>query len=59
MSLTDKASKQIASLYAQQATAESFIFSDFNDSELRNITGKLTLLKERMGKALLKIAAET
>lgn len=59
MSLTDKASKQIASLYAQQATADSFIFSDFDDSELRNITDKLTLLKERMGKALLKIAAET
>jgi DNA-binding MarR family transcriptional regulator len=59
MSLTDKASKQIASLYTQQATADSFIFSDLNDGELRNITDKLTLLKERMGKALLKIAAET
>jgi MarR family transcriptional regulator, organic hydroperoxide resistance regulator len=59
MSLTDKASKQIASLYAQQATTESFIFSDFDDIELRSITDKLTLLKERMGKALLKIAAES
>jgi DNA-binding MarR family transcriptional regulator len=59
MSLTDKASKQIASLYTQQSTTDGFIFSDFSESELRNITDKLTLLKERMGKALLKIAAET
>lgn len=59
MSLTDKASKQIASLYAQQANTDGFIFSDFSESELRDITDKLTLLKERMGKALLKIAAET
>jgi len=59
MSLTDKASKQIASLYAKQSSADGFIFSDFSESELRNITDKLTLLRERMGKALLKIAAET
>lgn len=59
MSLTDKASKQIASLYAQQTAADSFIFSDLDDGELRSVTDKLTLLKERMGKALLKIAAET
>ncbi len=49
MSLTDKASKQIASLYAKQSTAEGFIFSDFSESELRNITDKLDLAQGANG----------
>lgn len=58
MSLTDKASKQISNLYARQAVSDSFIFADFSDRALRDVTDKLTLIKERLAKASLRIAAE-
>jgi MarR family transcriptional regulator, organic hydroperoxide resistance regulator len=58
MSLTDKASKQIASLSLHQERLNDFIFSDLDDRALGDITGKLTMLKNRLEKASLRFAAE-
>jgi MarR family transcriptional regulator, organic hydroperoxide resistance regulator len=58
MSLTDKACKQIASLSLHQERLNDFIFSDLDDRALGDITGKLTMLKNRLEKASLRFAAE-
>ena len=58
MSLTDKACKQIASLSLHQERLNDFIFSELDDRELGDITGKLTMLKNRLEKASLRFAAE-
>jgi MarR family transcriptional regulator, organic hydroperoxide resistance regulator len=58
MSLTDKASKQIASLSSRQEMLNEFIFSDFDDRALVDIAGKLAALKNRLEKATLRFAAE-
>jgi DNA-binding MarR family transcriptional regulator len=58
MSLTDKACKQIASLSSHQERLNDFIFSDLDDRALRDVTGKLTTLKNRLEKASLRFAAE-
>jgi MarR family transcriptional regulator, organic hydroperoxide resistance regulator len=58
MSLTDKACKQIASLSLHEERLNDFIFSDLDDRALGDITGKLTMLKNRLEKASLRFAAE-
>jgi DNA-binding MarR family transcriptional regulator len=58
MSLTDKACKQIAGLSLHQERLNDFIFSDLDDRALADITGKLTMLKNRLEKASLRFAAE-
>src|ERR1700694_4276707 len=58
MSLTDKACKQIASLSSHQERLNDFIFADLDDHALGDITGKLTMLKNRIEKASLRFAAE-
>ena len=56
MSLTDKTYKHIAALTSQQEELNNFIFGEFSDRELREFTGKLAALKNRLEKASLKVA---
>jgi DNA-binding MarR family transcriptional regulator len=58
MSLTDKAYKHIANLASQQEALNEFIFAEFDDRELTELTGKLALLKDRLEKACLKVAMD-
>jgi MarR family transcriptional regulator, organic hydroperoxide resistance regulator len=58
MSLTDKTYKHIASLASQQEALNEFIFAEFGDRELTELTGKLALLKDRLEKACLKVAMD-
>ena len=58
MSLTDKTYKHIASLASQQEALNEFIFAEFDDRELTELTGKLALLKDRLEKACLKVAMD-
>jgi DNA-binding MarR family transcriptional regulator len=58
MSLTDKTYKHIASLASQQEALNEFIFAEFGDRELNELTGKLALLKDRLEKACLKVAMD-
>src|SRR6202158_5250945 len=58
MSLTDKTYKHIASLASQQEALNEFIFAEFGDRELTELTGKLALLKDRLAKACLKVAMD-
>jgi len=58
MSLTDKTYKHIASLASQQEALNEFIFAEFGDRELTELTSKLALLKDRLEKACLKVAMD-
>jgi DNA-binding MarR family transcriptional regulator len=58
MSLTDKASKQLASLAAQQEALNEFIFAEFSARELDEMTNKLAALKKRLERACLKVVAD-
>lgn len=58
MSLTDKTYKQIASLASQQESLNDFIFAEFGNRELAELTGKLGQLKNRLEKASLKAAMD-
>jgi DNA-binding MarR family transcriptional regulator len=58
MSLTDKTYKHIANLASQQEALNEFIFAEFDDRELTELTGKLALLKDRLEKACLKVAMD-
>src|SRR6266446_1048864 len=51
MSLTDKTYKHMANLASQQEALNEFIFAEFGDRELTELTGKLALLKDRLEKA--------
>ncbi|KRR26043.1 MarR family transcriptional regulator [Bradyrhizobium retamae] len=56
MSLTDKTYKHIANLASEQEALNNFVFAEFSDRELSELTGKLATLKGRLEKASLKIA---
>jgi len=56
MSLTDKTYKHIAGLASEQETLNDFIFAEFSERELSELTGKLAQLKNRLEKASLKVA---
>jgi DNA-binding MarR family transcriptional regulator len=58
MSLADKTYKHIANLASQQEALNEFIFAEFDDRELTELTGKLALLKDRLEKACLKVAMD-
>src|ERR1700730_10000561 len=58
MSLTDKASKQLASLASQQEALNEFIFAEFSARELDEMTNKLAALKKRLERACLKVVAD-
>ncbi|NOJ38808.1 MarR family winged helix-turn-helix transcriptional regulator [Bradyrhizobium australiense] len=56
MSLTDKTYKHIANLASEQEALNNFVFAEFSDRELSELTSKLATLKGRLEKASLKIA---
>jgi DNA-binding MarR family transcriptional regulator len=58
MSLTDKSYKHIANLAAEQDALHEFIFAEFSDRELTELTGKLASLKNQFEKACLKVAMD-
>jgi DNA-binding MarR family transcriptional regulator len=57
MSLSDKACKQLANLSSRQELLDKFIFADFNLRTLKDIADQFALLKDRLEKATLKLAA--
>ena len=58
MSLTDKTYKHLAGLASQQQALNEFIFAEFNDHELDELTHKLAALRNRLEKACLKVVAD-
>jgi DNA-binding MarR family transcriptional regulator len=58
MSLTDKTSKHLANLASQQETLNQFIFAEFEDRNLVELTDKLASIKRRLEKACLKVVAD-
>lgn len=58
MSLTDRSYKHLAKLAAQQEALNSFIFEEFDESALADFTSRLSLLKNRLQKARLKVALD-
>jgi len=58
MSLTDKSYKHIANLAAEQEALHEFIFAEFSDRELTELTGKLASLMNQFEKACLKVAMD-
>jgi MarR family transcriptional regulator, organic hydroperoxide resistance regulator len=58
MSLTDKTSKHLAGLAAQQDALSQFVFEEFSERELADLVGKLGALKSRLEKASLKVALD-
>lgn len=58
MSLTDKTYKHLANLASQQETLNEFIFAEFRDRELEDITAKLASLQNRLEKACLRASLE-
>jgi DNA-binding MarR family transcriptional regulator len=59
MSLTDKTSKHLANLASQQESLNGFIFAEFGDYELAELTGKLAAVKRRLEKATLKVVVDS
>jgi MarR family transcriptional regulator, organic hydroperoxide resistance regulator len=58
MSLTDKTTKQLAGLAAQQESLAEFVFEEFSERELTDLIGKLGALKNRFEKASLRVALD-
>lgn len=58
MSLTDKTYKHLAGLASQQEALNKFIFAEFKDHELDELTSKLASLRNRLEKACLKVVAD-
>ncbi|HVX75438.1 MAG TPA: MarR family transcriptional regulator [Bradyrhizobium sp.] len=58
LSLTDKTYKGLASLATRQESVEDYIFGDLSDEELELLTETLTMLRVRLEKASLRLAAE-
>jgi MarR family transcriptional regulator, organic hydroperoxide resistance regulator len=54
MSLTDKTTKHLASL----ASLNQFIFAEFEDRDMADLTEKLAAIKRRLEKARLKVVAD-
>ena len=59
MSLTDKTYKHLAGLAAQQEALNDFIFAELSDRQLGDLTETLTMLKNRLEKATLKVVVDT
>jgi DNA-binding MarR family transcriptional regulator len=58
MSLSEKARKHAASLSTKQQLFSKFVFSDFNETSVRDLLGKLSQLESRLAKAALKLNAD-
>jgi MarR family transcriptional regulator, organic hydroperoxide resistance regulator len=58
MSLSDKAHRQIALLSSRQEAMDKFIFADFDDRALKDISDQIASLKDRLEKAALKLSAD-
>jgi MarR family transcriptional regulator, organic hydroperoxide resistance regulator len=58
MSLSEKATKQIASLSSRQESLDKFIYADFSDRTLKEIADQISSLERRLEKAVLRLAAE-
>ena len=58
MSLTDRTTKHLASLASQQETLNQFIFAEFEDRDMADLTEKLAAIKRRLEKARLKVVAD-
>ncbi|HEX9469180.1 MAG TPA: MarR family transcriptional regulator [Bradyrhizobium sp.] len=58
MSLTDKAYKHLANLASQQEALNQFIFAEFDDRELAELTDRLAALQNRFEKACLKVVLD-
>jgi len=59
MSLTDKTQKHLAGLAAQHEALNDFIFAELSDRQLGDLTDTLTMLKNRLEKATLKVVVDT
>lgn len=59
MSLSDKASKKIATLSSRREVLSDFVFSGFDERSLRDISEQLGALKNRLEKATLMLAVES
>jgi MarR family transcriptional regulator, organic hydroperoxide resistance regulator len=58
MSLTDKTYKHLAGLASQQEALNEFIFAEFDDRALEEITDKLASLQTRLEKACAKVTLD-
>jgi MarR family transcriptional regulator, organic hydroperoxide resistance regulator len=58
MSLTTKACKEIANLHSVQEPIKQSIFSELDETELHEINGRLSLLRERFQRSAKRLAAE-
>ena len=58
MSLTDKSYKHMANLASREENLNEFIFEEFTNDELRTITDRLALLKNRLEKASLRMTLD-
>jgi DNA-binding MarR family transcriptional regulator len=58
MSLTDKTYKHLAGLASQQEALNDFIFAEFDDQELGQLTDRLAMLESRLEKARLKVIVD-
>jgi len=58
MSLSDKASKKIATLSSRREVLSEFVFAGYDDRALRDISDQLASLKNRLEKATLMLAVD-
>jgi DNA-binding MarR family transcriptional regulator len=58
LSLTDRARKQMASLAARRSELSEFIYADLDLRELAELTKKISSIKMRLEKAILKASAD-
>ncbi len=58
MSLSDKASKKIATLSSRRQVLSQFVFAGFDERALRDITDQMASLKNRLEKATLMLAVD-
>jgi DNA-binding MarR family transcriptional regulator len=58
MSLSDKACKHVANLSSRQQQLDKYIFAEFDERTLKDISDQLASLKGRLEKATLKLAAD-
>lgn len=59
LSLADSTFKRLAALRPQAEKLEQFIFAEFRDSEIVDLSDKLARIKNRLAKARLALAADT
>jgi DNA-binding MarR family transcriptional regulator len=58
MSLSDKASKKIATLSSRREVLSDFVFAGFDEQALKDISDQLGALKNRLEKATLMLAVD-